>query len=628
MPISHYFQQKDRNFLLMLRVFLLMLFVGASTAQAGLFDQAAKKSDGPLPVEEAFVFEPIQKFDGQVLLHWTIPEGYYLYLERISVKPSDTIEIVSRVNSDTETKDDPLFGTVEVYHNAADVELQLRSTTGSTADGVLQISYQGCWEGGICYPPVKTELSVTSIPAELKAQPVVASSVVSAVSAPAQEPPRVLVESEQDRFASLINSDSLLVVLGAFFIAGLALSFTPCVFPMIPIISSIIAGHGHRITTGRALFLSSVYVLSVSVTYTIAGVLAGLFGENLQATFQNPWVISVFSAIFVLLSLSMFGFYDLQLPSRWQSKLNDKSNHQQGGTVTGVAIMGLLSALIVGPCMAAPLAGALIYIGQTGDPVMGGLALFTLSLGMGVPLLLVGASAGKLLPKAGLWMDAIKAAFGVALLLMAIWMLSRIVPIQVTMGLTAVVLIVSAIYMRALDAIEKGAKGWHRLWKGVGMLLLVYGISLLLGLFAGSQNILYPLKGVFGSVQSATSQSKLSFVRVTSIPQLEPIIKDAKAKGRPVMLDFYADWCISCIELEQVTFADTGVQQALADFVRVKVDVTENDAAAIALNKAYKVIGPPALIFYDANGQLRPEMTLIGVIDPKDFLQHINNLMK
>ena len=602
---------------------------GLGIAYAGFFDGKSnalgQQNDGPLPVEEAFIFIPEIGNNGKVVLRWDIPDRYYLYRDRITVTPSDQIEVLSRINGVTETKDDPLFGSVEVYHQQAAVTLQLKSVLNQPSDGSLSISYQGCWEGGICYPPVTTTLAVSQIPHDVEATVPPAEITPSAVGATAnaiQQP----VVSEQDHFAEILAGGSLLLTLGAFFLGGLALSLTPCVFPMIPIISSIIAGHGHRITTGRALFLSAVYVLSVSVTYTIAGVLAGLFGENLQAAFQNPWIIGFFSLIFVALALSMFGFYDLQLPNSWQTRLNKASNHQKGGTVTGVAIMGLLSALIVGPCMAAPLAGALIYIGQSGDPLLGGLALFSLSLGMGVPILLVGASAGKLLPKAGVWMDAIKAGFGVLLILMAIWMLDRVVSVQVTMLLTSIVLIISAIYMRAIDPIPAQAKGWHKLWKGVGIIALLYGAALLVGLLSGGKSILYPLKGLTGNSANASQSSEMSFIKVTSLAALEPVLEQAKRVGQPVMLDFYADWCISCIELEHVTFADEGVKQALSGFARVKVDVTANDEASKALNKAYKVIGPPALIFYDKQGQLRPDLTLVGVIDPDDFLNHLTRL--
>lgn len=614
---------------------IALLLTGLSTASASLFDKSpfGQNQDGPLPVEEAFVFSSEQGEGGNVFLRWHIPEGYYLYRDRMDIEPSDGIEVANRINSETDSKDDPLFGTVEVFHNQADVELQTRSLTGQAHDGTLNITYQGCWEGGICYPPVNKRVPLVGVPSAIAAsagsdlsQPDSAKTVSPVVTSVAPAPQVSVSLSEQDRFAEILSKGNWALIIGGFFLAGLALSFTPCVFPMIPIISSIIAGHGHKITTGRALFLSAVYVLAVSVTYTIAGVLAGLFGENLQAAFQNPWIIGFFSLIFVALSFSMFGFYDLQIPSKWQSRLNDASNHQKGGTVTGVAIMGLLSALIVGPCMAAPLAGALIYIGQTGDPLLGGVALFTLSLGMGVPILLVGTSAGKLLPKAGLWMDAIKSAFGVALLLMAIWMLDRVVSTQITMFLTAAVLIVTAIYMKALDHLPDSANGWNKLWKGVGLLILLYGGALFVGLMSGSQSLIYPLKGLTGGNATAAETKKVDFITVTSLEELQPILDQAKQNNQSVMLDFYADWCVSCIELEHYTFSDDAVQRVLDTFVNVKVDVTSNDDDAKAISKAYKVIGPPALIFYDRKGELRPELTVVGVIDPKEFVTHLTRL--
>ena len=320
----------------------------------------------------------------------------------------------------------------------------------------------------------------------------------------------------------------------------------------------------------------------------------------------------------------MFGFYELQLPASWQTKLSQVSNSQQGGTVTGVAIMGLLSALIVGPCMAAPLAGALIYIGQTGDPVLGGSALFSLSMGMGVPLLLVGTSAGKLLPHAGLWMDKVKACFGVMLLLLAIWMLDRIVPTVVSMWLTALILVVTSVFLGIFNRMVEKPNGLHFIARGVGIMIFIYAVALMAGALSGGQNFIYPLSNLANA--SEQKSTKLPFVIVTTPAQLDQQLLEAKAAGQPVMLDFYADWCISCIELEHVTFADQSVKDALKSFRLVKVDVTSNDQDAKALNKEYSVIGPPALIFYRANGELVAKKTIIGVVDPDDFVNHISQL--
>jgi thiol:disulfide interchange protein DsbD len=613
-----------RSYLAGLYVAMLMLIVPG--AHAGLFggSNPFASADGPLDVEQAFVFNFQQPDSNSVQLHWTMPEKYYLYRDRMEIRLPEGVTLVERVNAPAEAKDDPLFGQVWVYHNAAQVDLILSADAEAPQGGVLSVTYQGCWEGGICYPPVTKEVALNAVAPYVA--PVSVPSTVQSPSIPATTNASGALVSEQDQFARLLSSDDLLFTLGAFFIAGLALSFTPCVFPMIPILSSIIAGQGRRITTRRAFSLSLVYVFAVAVTYTVAGVIAGLFGENLQAAFQAPWLISLFAALFVVLALSMFGFYDLQIPNSWQTRLNRLSNDQKGGTVTGVVVMGLLSALIVGPCMAAPLAGALIYIGQSGDPVFGGMALFSLSLGMGVPLVLIGTSAGKFLPKAGVWMESVKAGFGVMLLLLAIWMLDRIVMTEVTMLLTAIVLIGSAIFMHALDRLPDHAGNWLRLWKGVGVIVLIYGAALLIGALSGNRSMVYPLQGVSAAGVSVGQQSRLPFETVTSLKQLEGMLDEARSQGRPVMLDFYADWCISCAELESFTFSDAGVRSALAPFRLIKVDVTANDAESKLLNKTYGVIGPPALIFYDAKGQLHTNMTLIGVVEPVDFVAHIARL--
>ncbi|MEH6580020.1 MAG: protein-disulfide reductase DsbD [Amphritea sp.] len=608
-------------------VLTVLLFAVSSLVQAGLFDNANpfQSHDGPVDVEKAFVFNYEQSSPGKLKLVWSMPEDYYLYRDKIQLSSSDKLIELNRQYSDAEEKDDPLFGKVWVYHNQALVDLTLASQSDTAVDEQLTITYQGCWDGGICYPPVTKVISLNGVPP--KSEPTEVAAAVEPVNSTLQAasaPVVIQVQlSEQDQFARMLSSSSLLLTLGAFFVAGMALALTPCVFPMIPILSSIIAGQGHRVTAGHGFFLSVVYVLAVSLTYTIAGVIAGLFGENLQAAFQNAWIIGFFSLIFVLLSLSMFGFYDLQLPNSWQSRLNKMSNHQKGGSVLGVAVMGLLSALIVGPCMAAPLAGALIYIGQTGDPILGGAALFSLSLGMGVPLLIIGASAGKLLPKAGAWMDSVKAGFGVMMLLLAVWMLDRVIDDAVALLLYGVILLVTAVHMKALDHLPKNATGWNHFWKGIGVIALLYGGMLFIGGFSGGQSLLKPLQGIASSGGAVASSEKLSFIQVTRKQELDQLLADAVRKGQPVMLDFYADWCISCVELDYVTFADGGVQQSLQNFVRIKIDVTANDDEAKQLNKAYSVIGPPALIFYDGSGQLQPNMTLVGVVDPTDFINHV-----
>lgn len=601
-----------------LQVLLLVLF--AFQAHASIFGD---KSNQPLNVDQAFVMSGGQTAADSVDLVWQIAEGYYLYQDRIEFTLPEGVAVSSRQDSKTDTKDDPLFGRVQVFHDLAQVSLKLgRMSEAAPASGTLQISYQGCWEGGICYPPVTQSIELVDIAVAAAAPVAAAPAVVVAIDG--NEPAPL---SEQDRFFETLSQASLASLLAIFFVAGLALSMTPCVFPMIPILSGIIAGQGHRVNTRKGLALSVVYVLAMAVTYTIAGVIAGLFGANLQAALQEPWVIGLFSLIFVALALSMFGLYNLQFPSAFQTWLSRGSDRQRGGTYIGVAVMGFLSALIVGPCMAAPLAGALIYIGQTGDPVLGGMALFSLSLGMGVPLILIGTSAAKVMPRAGTWMESVKAGFGVVLLLMAIWMLDRVVPTEVSMLLGALVLIVSSIYMGVFNTNYDGVHGWAKLFRGLGVVLLIYGIALLLGLLSGGKSFVYPLQS-FASGQGGPAQSsnKLNFAIVSTTADLEQLLTVAQRNGQPVMLDYYADWCVSCSELDYVTFADARVQSALQSVQLIKVDVTANDAEAKKLTQRYEVLGPPTLQLINTAGEWRKDLTLIGVPLPEELLSNLQRL--
>jgi thiol:disulfide interchange protein DsbD len=433
--------------------------------------------------------------------------------------------------------------------------------------------------------------------------------------------------AEQDRIAASLKKDSIWLVAATFFGFGLLMAFSPCIFPMIPILSGIIVGHGPKLTTARAFMLSLAYVLAASLAYTVFGVLAGLFGSNLQAVFQNPWVIGSFSALFVVLALSMFGFYELQLPSFIQTRVTELSHKQAGGTLAGAAAMGALSALIVGPCMAAPLAGALIYIGQTGDAVLGGLALFAMGLGMGVPLLAVGLSAGTLLPRAGVWMNTVKSVFGVGMLAVAVWLLDRILPPAVALFLWALLLIIPAIYMNALDALPAGASGWRRLFKGVGVAMLAYGVLMLIGVANGSGDPLQPLKGAITS--GACSEEKEAapratpFRRVGNVAELQAALKQAQAEGHPAMLDYYADWCVSCKEMERETFADPAVRRQFNKMVLLQADVTANSDDDKALLQNFGLFGPPATLFFGADGEERKDYRVVGFMGPEEFLTHV-----
>ncbi|MFT6916190.1 MAG: thiol:disulfide interchange protein DsbD [Motiliproteus sp.] len=613
-------------------VWLLLSLSGV--VHGSVFDQLIASSDGPLPVDQAYQLSTSPLGQGVYRLHWVIEPGYYLYRDKIKFKPGEGLEVVEVRYPESKLKADPLFGDVAVYYHEAELLLRVQSTQGTRLDGSLGVEYQGCWDGGICYPPVEKIQPLMQVPLTAAALPVLANREDSALangedSAEAgteQSRPEAdvgLSLTDPSQVIAQLASGNLWLTLGLFFLAGLALSLTPCVFPMIPILAGVIAGQGDQVTTRKAFGLSLVYVLSMSLTYTVIGVLAGLFGENLQASFQNPWIISLFSGLFVALSLSMFGFYRLEVPTSFQNVLNRVSRSQQGGQLLGVAIMGLLSALIVGPCVAAPLAGALVYIGQTGDPVLGGLALFVLSLGMGLPLILIGGSAGKLLPRAGAWMNVVKQVFGVALLLMAVWMLDRIVAGIVTQILLASILLGCAVFMHALDRLEQGAGAVLKLGKALGVLLLIYAIMLLIGSATGQGSLLRPLQALAAGGSQATS-ARVTFTDVTSLAQLEPLLEQAKRRQSPVMLDFYADWCVSCKELEAYTFADPAVATKLSEFVTIRVDVTANDAASKALYQRYSIIGPPALVFYDRAGVQQIGSMLVGVPEPESFVEHLS----
>ena len=619
-----------RRFASTLQIFALVLM--ALSAQASIFGGS---SNQPLDVEQAFVLTGGQTASDRVDLVWQVADDYYLYQDRIEIEFAPGIDVLSREDSATDTKDDPLFGEVQVFHKIAQVGLTIgRANESVPVSSSFKVTYQGCWEGGICYPPVTKELSLADVGLSKVGQ--IAATVAESTETPAvaqvdtsgasSTPATPL--SAQDQFVETLTKASLMSLLAIFFVAGLALSMTPCVFPMIPILSGIIAGQGHRVNTRRGLALSVVYVLAMAVTYTIAGVIAGLFGANLQVALQEPWVISIFSLIFVGLALSMFGFYDLQFPSAFQTWLTRGSDRQKGGTYAGVAVMGFLSALIVGPCMAAPLAGALIYIGQTGDPLLGGMALFAMSLGMGVPLILIGTSAAKVMPRAGVWMESVKAGFGVVLLLMAIWMLDRVVPTEFSMLLSALVLIVSSIYMGVFNTNYDGVQGWTKFFRGLGVVLLVYGIALLLGLLSGGKSFIYPLQNFTGNGAggAVASTSKLNFATITTNAELDRMLAVAQRNGQPVMLDYYADWCVSCSELDYVTFADTQVQQALQSVQLIKVDVTANDAEAKQLTQRYEVLGPPTLQLINSAGEWRKDLTLIGVPAPQELLNNLQRL--
>jgi thiol:disulfide interchange protein DsbD len=426
--------------------------------------------------------------------------------------------------------------------------------------------------------------------------------------------PRFSIFASDVDIARLFEGN-LALVLASFLGFGLLLAFTPCVLPMVPILSGIIVGEGRGVGKLRALSLSIAYVLGMAVAYAAAGVAAAYSGSLLAAALQNAWVLGAFALVFVWLALSMFGFYEIQMPAFLHHRLHAAHGRLKGGKLASVAAMGVLSAVIVSPCVAAPLAGALLYISQTRDVVLGGAALFTMALGMGVPLVAVGVSEGALLPKAGAWMKAVKGFFGVLLLVVALWIVSPVLPPAAVMAGWAALLVGSAMFLRALDPLPADAPGAARLAKGVGIMALVAGAALLVGALAGSRDPLRPLAGLAGGAAPA---APVKFTRVASLSELEARLA---APGRPVMLDFYADWCVSCKEMESFTFSDARVRAKMDGMILLQADVTANRDADKQLLKRFSLFGPPGIIFFDAEGREIRGLRVIGFQSADRFLK-------
>ena len=604
-------------------------------AEEGALDELGQMSgdlagdEDLLDPEDAFAASAEAISQNAVVLRFDIADEYYLYRDQLDVRiaEGEGIELGNISPPDGELHEDEFFGETRIFRDQVEILVPVQRDEDDVSDIVLAVDYQGCADAGICYPPLTQEVAV-SFDADLAEEADPAALPDEGEAAPEDEEAAAPPASEQDRIAAQLADGRVWLVALAFFGFGLLLTFTPCVFPMIPILSNIILGQ-KEMNTRKAFFISLVFVLAMALTYTIAGVLAGMAGANLQAAFQNPWIIGTFVAIFVALAMSMFGFYDLQMPAGVQSKLSNISNRQEGGTYMGAGIMGFLSALIVGPCVTAPLLGALLYISQTGDAVLGGIALFSLSMGMGAPLLVIGTSAGRLLPKAGPWMDAIKAVFGVGLLAMGIWLLERVIPGEVAMFLWAALFIVVAVYMGALQTLPEGKSGWYSLWKGLGLVILVYGILLMLGAATGGKDMTRPLATL--SQPAATTAdggpTEMEFTYIDSLEDLEREVEEAASRGEPVFLDFYADWCVDCVRLDRTTFQDPQVIQATADVHLLKADVTDNTSEHRELMQHFELFGPPAMVFYDRDGELLPEYRRVGYMNANAFLEHLDNAL-
>lgn len=606
----------------MMRLLLLLLLCLPPLSHAeGFLDRLSSLGGSKQPTflqpDKAFGLEVAAPDAHTLLASFRVTPDYYLYRDKVTFSIAEDaaqaagIKIRNVAMPPGEMKNDPTLGNIAVFHQSFQAEIALERSNLAPQNITLLASYQGCSEKGLCYPPITKQISL--------ALPAASQSIADKQPSTAATAAQSSAGNEGSQIAGLFKQGNFWLIISFFFGAGLLLAFTPCMFPMVPILSGIIVGRGHTITHMHGFILSLAYVLGMALTYTLVGVAAGLSGSLLSNALQTPWVLGTFAGVFVLLSLSMFGFYELQLPTALQSKLTGTSNKLHGGHLSGVFVMGALSAIIVGPCVAAPLAGALLYIGQTHDAFLGGMALFSMAMGMGLPLLLIGASAGTLLPKAGAWMESVKRFFGVLLLAVAIWLIAPLIPIGVQMLLWAVLLVLSAIFLHALDALAHNASHWHKLWKGVGILALLLGIAYLIGALSGARDILRPLGGI-ASAQAGVPAT-LQFVRVKNTAELDARI--AQAGGKTVMLDFYADWCVSCKEMERYTFSDAKIQAKLKNAVLLQVDVTANSNDDMALLKRFDLFGPPAILFFNAQATELADLRVTGYQDATQFLQSL-----
>ena len=597
----------------MIRVLALVLaFLAVPAWAAG--------TDDLLEPEKAFRLSARALDPTAVEVQFRIADGYYMYRDkfRFAVAGGSDAKLGEPQFPPGQRKKDEFFGEVETYRKQVAVKVPV---TGNAEKLQLQVTSQGCADVGVCYPPQVQRIDVRlanfspGSAGPLAGAPQDSSAPLSTPSFGGREVREPAIVSDETRFEQALASGGFLLTLAIFFGAGILLTFTPCVLPMIPILSGIIVGENRAVAKAHAFALSVTYVLGMAVTYTVIGVVAALSGAFISAALQNPWVLAAFATIFVVLALSMFGFYDLQLPSALHAKAHAASAKLRGGELGAVALMGMLSAAIVSPCVAAPLAGALLYIGQTRDALLGGAALFSLALGMGVPLVVVGTTEGALLPKSARAMVAVKKFFGWALLAVAIWIVSPIIPPAAQMLAWAALLIIGAVYLHALDPLPHDAPGFARLAKGVGVIALVAGAALVIGALSGARDPLQPLAGWR---TGSAPVPEVRFERVRSLGELDARLKTA---DRPVMLDFYADWCVSCKEMERFTFADDKVRAQLGNMLLLQADVTANSPADQALLKRFRLFGPPGIIFLDASGREIPGLRVIGFQPPDRFLE-------
>ncbi len=582
-----------------------VLLLGSALAAAGDY----------LDPEQAFRVDVQRAADAVIDLRFEVAPGYHLYRERITVAAERGAVRLGAVviPAGLPAFDKALQMTVEQLSGTVAVRVPVDS---APQDFRLRVQYQGCADEGLCYPPQTGFVDAGTRDGRI----VQVAWRADDSSAPAPAAAAATV-SESTRIEHALKSGDLLAIAGIFLVAGVLLSFTPCVLPMVPILSSIIVGQGAPVSRGRGFALAAAYALGMALVYTGFGVMAGLLGEGLAAALQNPWVLGGFALLLAALSLPMFGVFQLQMPGAIQGRLSEWSGRLPGGRLGGVFAMGGLSALIVGPCVAAPLAGALVFISRTRDVLIGGLALFSLALGMSVPLLLVGLSAGSLLPRAGAWMEGVKAFFGVLLLAVALWLVSPLLPAWALMGTIGAALLVAAACLGLFERLPERAGGRLRLSRGAALLLAVLGTTQLVGALSGGDDALQPLRHLARTGgDTASAKVGLAFRRVRTLAELETALQ---ASGRPVLLDFYAQWCVSCKEMEHLTFADAAVRERLANALLLQVDVTDNNADDKALLRRFGLFGPPGIVFFDAQGRERDGTRVVGFQPAARFVESL-----
>jgi thiol:disulfide interchange protein DsbD len=592
--------------------FLLLLSI--NSVQAGVLDSLTESQPKFLPVSEAFPYQVDQQ-GSDLSVIWDTVDEYYLYRKKILLKQDNIKHPANGFSEEGILKHDEAFGEVIVFYGQTEATFDLRKlNTGQP----VQLRFQGCADAGLCYPPQKIDLdidwnAVTNTPTVAMQTDSNSSNNRSSESSTLE--------------GNWFEGRSWLSIVGIFFLLGLGLTFTPCVLPMVPILTSIVVGQ-EKHTPAKGFVLSTTYVLGMAITYAVAGVTVGLLGAgaNISNWMQTPWVLSIFAALFLVLSLSMFGLYELQLPSKLRNRLNDINQKQKGGNLFGVFLMGVLSALVVSPCVSAPLAGALVYLSTTGDAWLGGSALLALGLGMGAPLIALGTTGASFLPKAGGWMDTVKAFFGVLLIGVAIWLLSRFLDATLILVFWALLAIIYAVTLGALDKADSGKQNVVR---GFALALLVYGIVALIGALQGNDDPLNPLSvGQYSQTGSAQQHlAESPFQNINNQRQLDQAVNIhlAANPNGAVMLDYYADWCIACKVMEKAVFHKADVQTHWPELLWLQIDVTDQTPEQIALMENYNLFGPPSLLFFTKDGE-QNTLRILGEMHKEEFIEHLNKV--